>query len=51
LPKEVAKLIKEREKARKAGDFATADKIRNEIKEKYGIIIEDTPEGVKWKRL
>jgi cysteinyl-tRNA synthetase len=51
LPKEVAKLIKEREKARKAGDFATADKIRNEIKERYGIIIEDLPKGVKWKRL
>lgn len=44
------KLIAQREKARKAGDFATADKIREELFEKYRIILEDTPEGVKWKR-
>ncbi|MBU5537211.1 MAG: cysteine--tRNA ligase [Candidatus Aenigmatarchaeota archaeon] len=49
LPKEVLELIKKRETMRKIGDFETADKIRNEIKERFGIILEDTKEGVKWK--
>lgn len=49
LAKEALELIKKREAARKIGDFKTADKIRNELKEKFGIILEDTKEGVKWK--
>ena len=36
-------------KAKKARDFARADAIRAELKEK-GIILEDTREGVKWKK-
>ena len=41
--------IEERKEAKKAKDFAKADAIRAELLEK-GIIIEDTREGVKWKR-
>jgi cysteinyl-tRNA synthetase len=49
LSPEVKKLIDEREKARKEKDFKKADKLRNELKEK-GIVLEDTKEGVRWKR-
>lgn len=41
--------IAERTAAKKARDFATADKIRDELGE-MGIILEDTPQGVKWRR-
>lgn len=41
--------IEERKEAKKAKDFAKADAIRAELLEK-GIILEDTREGVKWKR-
>ena len=41
--------IAERKAAKKAKDFALADAIRGELLEK-GIILEDTREGVKWKR-
>ena len=50
LGRELKKLIDERENARKEKDFARADKLRNELKEK-GIILEDTKEGVRWKRV
>jgi len=48
LPKELLELIKKREEARKRKDWKTADSIRAELREK-GIILEDTPEGTKWK--
>jgi len=48
LPKEAEELIRRREEARKAKDWATADAIRQQLKA-MGIMIEDTPEGVKWK--
>ncbi len=44
---EINALIKEREEARKRRDYARADAIRDELKEK-GIILEDTPEGTRW---
>lgn len=47
LEEEVEKLIEDRQKARKEKNFALADKIRDELKEK-GIVLEDTPQGVKW---
>ncbi len=47
---EIEKLIAERTAAKKARDFATADKIRDTLKE-MGIIVEDTAQGPKWKRV
>ena len=47
LEEEVEKLIEERQQARKNKDWKLADKIRDELKEK-GIILEDTPQGVRW---
>lgn len=49
LPKAVLDLIRKREAARKIGNFELADKIRNEIREKYGVVIEDTKDGFRWK--
>ena len=49
LDEEIENMIAERQAARKARNFARADEIRNELLEK-GIILEDTREGVKWKR-
>lgn len=49
LDTEIEALIQERQDARKAKNFARADEIRDTLLEK-GIILEDTREGVKWKR-
>ena len=49
LAEDIEKLIEERQAARKAKDFARADAIRDELLEK-GIVLEDTREGVKWKK-
>ena len=49
LDADIEQLIEERQAARKAKDFARADEIRAQLLEK-GIILEDTREGVKWKR-
>ncbi|UCB53597.1 MAG: cysteine--tRNA ligase [Candidatus Zixiibacteriota bacterium] len=49
LDQEVKALIEKRVSARKEKDFALADQIRKDLEEK-GIILEDTPEGTKWKR-
>ncbi len=50
LDEEVERLIAERQAARKAKNFARADEIRAELLEK-NIVLEDTREGVKWKRV
>ena len=49
LDSEIEKLIEQRTAARKAKNFAEADRIRDELKAQ-GIILEDTPQGVKWRR-
>jgi cysteinyl-tRNA synthetase len=49
LDEDVEALIAERTAARKEKNFARADEIRDELLNK-GIILEDTREGVKWKR-
>lgn len=46
---DIEKLIEERNTARKNKDFALADKIRDDLKAQ-GIILEDTPQGVKWHK-
>jgi len=42
-------IIDIRQEARKRKDWATADRIRDGLKE-LGIILEDTPRGVRWKK-
>ncbi|MBU5591719.1 cysteine--tRNA ligase [Clostridium sp. MSJ-4] len=50
LEEEIEVLIEERQKARKEKNWALSDKIRDELKER-GIILEDTPQGVRWKKI
>ncbi|MBU3956004.1 cysteine--tRNA ligase [bacterium] len=45
---EIQRLIEKRAAAKKAKDYASADRTRNELLEK-GVVIEDTPSGVKWR--
>jgi cysteinyl-tRNA synthetase len=49
LDSEVQSLIDERQEARRRRDFARADEIRDELANR-GIILEDTKDGVRWKR-
>lgn len=49
LAEDIEKMIEERQAARRAKDFAKADAIRDELLSR-GIILEDTREGVKWKK-
>lgn len=49
LDEEVDQLIEERNQARKDKNFARSDEIRDQLKEQ-GIILEDTPQGVRWRR-
>lgn len=49
LDDEIEAKIKQRNAARKDKDFALSDQIRDELKEQ-GIILEDTPQGTRWKR-
>ena len=49
LDADIEALIQERTDAKKAKNFARADEIRDQLKD-MGILLEDTREGVKWKR-
>lgn len=49
LDSDIEAIIEERQAARKAKNFARADEIRDQLSS-MGIILEDTREGVKWKR-
>lgn len=49
LDKNIEQMIQKREVARKNKDFATADQIRNELKEQ-GVLLEDTKTGVRWTK-
>ena len=46
----IEEMIEKRAAAKKAKNFAEADAIRNELLDK-GIVLEDTRQGVKWKRV
>ncbi len=49
LGAEIEELIEKRQQARAAKDWATADKIRDDLKAR-GIILKDTPQGVTWTK-
>ena len=49
LDSEIESLIEQRQEARRSKNFAEADRIRDMLKEQ-GIILEDTPQGVKWHK-
>ncbi len=49
LDEEIAALIAEREEARRKKDYARADEIREQLA-RQGIILEDTPQGTRWRR-
>jgi cysteinyl-tRNA synthetase len=50
LDEEIEKLIEEREKAKKEKNYSLADEIRKKLLD-MGIVLEDTRQGTKWKRV
>lgn len=50
LETEIQELIDKRQQARKEKNFALADKIRDDLKNR-NIVLEDTPQGVRWKKI
>ena len=48
LDEEIEALIAQRTKARAEKDWATADRIRDELKARH-VVLEDTPQGIKWR--
>lgn len=47
LSEEIQKMVDERDQARADKDFATSDKLRDQLKD-MGVILEDTPQGTRW---
>ncbi|MGV3152358.1 cysteine--tRNA ligase [Sarcina ventriculi] len=50
LDDEIQKLVNERQQARKDKNWALADKIRDDLKNR-GIVLEDTPQGIRWHKI
>ena len=50
LDEEIEQMIAARQQARKEKNFALADQLRGKLSA-MGIVLEDTREGVKWKRV
>ena len=49
IDEDIERLIEERQAARKAKDYAKADAIRDQLTA-LGISLEDTPQGIRWRR-
>ena len=49
LTGEIEEMIDRRETARRSRDFTAADRIRRELLDR-GVVLEDTPQGVRWKK-
>jgi cysteinyl-tRNA synthetase len=49
LDEEIERLIEERNEARKSKNWARADEIRDELSAQ-GILLEDTAQGMRWRR-
>lgn len=50
IEEEIERLIEQRQEARKTKNWALSDKIRDDLKAR-GIVLEDTPQGVRWKKV
>ncbi|ASI14124.1 cysteinyl-tRNA synthetase [Candidatus Mancarchaeum acidiphilum] len=48
IPEGLEDLMKERDRLRKSKNYAEADKIREDIKQRYGVLLEDTEYGTVW---
>jgi cysteinyl-tRNA synthetase len=46
---EIERLVHERQEARRRRDFAAGDRLRDELA-RLGVVVEDTPQGARWKR-
>ena len=49
LSSEVMGLIEQRTQAKKDRDFLLADQLRDRLLDEFGVVLEDTPDGVRWK--
>jgi cysteinyl-tRNA synthetase len=49
LDDEIRELVERRDEARARRDFAEADRLRDQLRER-GIVLEDTPDGTVWRR-
>ena len=50
LPEEAERLFQEREEARAGGNYTRSDELRRQLEEQFGIIVEDTQKGTRWKK-
>ncbi len=50
LGKEIEQLIEQRQQARERKDFKLADEIRDKLLNEFNVILEDTKEGVRWRK-
>jgi cysteinyl-tRNA synthetase len=50
LPEGAERLFREREEARASGDYERSDELRKLLEERFGIIVEDTKKGTRWRK-
>jgi cysteinyl-tRNA synthetase len=50
LEQEFLRMIEQRDRAREQGDYLTADRIRDELRQR-GVLLEDSAKGTRWKRV